>query len=91
MSYTDKVLTVIACLLAIQTIQNSPFVENAYAQDVMPVAICRNLYSMDCGDVVGVRKQSNQLKAYLLLVKEKPPKLASSFKKGASQGTAITR
>lgn len=56
MSYTDKVLTVIACLFAIQTIQNLPFVENAYAQDVMPVAICRNLYSMDCGDVVGVRK-----------------------------------
>jgi len=48
-SYTDKVLTVIAVCLVIQTVSQIPWVEKAYASDVQKVVIC-NPSGRSCGD-----------------------------------------
>ena len=48
-NYTDKVLTVIALCLVIQTISAIPWIEKAYAYDVQKVVICNPSGSL-CGD-----------------------------------------
>lgn len=58
-TYTKVVLTVLAIstsVIAISQINSlvSPAVANS--SGVQRVAICRNLHSYDCGDVVGVRR-----------------------------------
>ena len=39
-SYSDKVLTIIAVCLVIQTVSEIPWVEKAYASSVQKVVIC---------------------------------------------------
>ena len=48
-NYTDKVLTVTAVCLVIQTVSQIPWVEKAYASDVQKVVIC-GPSGYSCGD-----------------------------------------